>query len=565
MRYHTPVVFSDDPAIAEAASRRGWKVILRDGQLLRFAGLDPKQSVAMPEASLRIERGSLEGASQPLWNNVLNWLNKHIHRPMPIVEPNGYAMDLALWAGASRGWPFGVWLDHQFPIGSPGAIALLTSAAGFFVPKAEDLDAFTSRWPVAIRELPDTPLVPLPERPAPEALTREDGVTRVLLVGYYSGPAATVGVQRVNYWFEQLAQLSEGRVSVDLVTATEWPAPPERLHVVPDLGAAALTSGTGALESWAVQTLAGFRERAYSPSAHIAGFWTWQLEKYFDARDDHYDVVVLSGNPFAYFDFARYAKRRWYARTVVDYRDPFALNPRASLSDEARADAVDSERGWNMEADVVTTVNAVTRRLVVKAEPDTRVVVIPNGFDERSTVAPGTTGRPSSDGVRLGHAGQVFAQTPIDPLLRSLQGRDIELHHLGLPIAQTHGAQVVNHGRVDRDTVLSTLAGLDAGVAYVTESGIETPTKVFDYLLAGLDLILLHHGTVEDSALHPMLDGVEGVHWVHDDEESIGRFLDGYTPQRHDDPDRARRFSRESSSRILLDLITELGDHSFRR
>ena len=65
MRYHTPVVFSDDPAIAEAATRRGWKVILRDGQLLRFAGLDPKQSVAMPEASLRIERGSLEGASQP--------------------------------------------------------------------------------------------------------------------------------------------------------------------------------------------------------------------------------------------------------------------------------------------------------------------------------------------------------------------------------------------------------------------------------------------------------------------------------------------------------------------
>lgn len=62
-----------------------------------------------------------------------------------------------------------------------------------------------------------------------------------------------------------------------------------------------------------------------------------------------------------------------------------------------------------------------------------------------------------------------------------------------------------------------------------------------------------------------MLDGVEGVHWVHDDEESIGRFLDGYTPQRHDDPDRARRFSRESTSRILLDLITELGDHSFRR
>lgn len=565
MRFHTPVVFSDDPRIQETARERGWKVILRDGQLLRLAGLEAAQTLAIPEPALRIERGSLEGATHPLWSNVLNWLAKHVHRPMPVVEANGYAMELALWAAASRGWSFGVWVDEQFPIGSPGAIALLTAAAGFVFAEPAHRDAFSSRWPVAIRELPATPLVPLPRRADPEPLPRTDDVIRVLLVGYYSGPAATVGVQRVNYWFEQLGALSGGRVSVDLVTATDWPELPDRVHVVPDLGTAALTSDTGPLEAWAVQTLAGYRERAYPPSAHVAGYWTWRLEEYFDARDDHYDVVVLSGNPFAYFDFARYAKRRWYARTVVDYRDPFALNPRASLSDEARDDAIDAERGWNMEADAITVVNEVTRRLVVPPGPDPRIVVVPNGFDERGTVAVQPRPHVEDTTIRLGHAGQVFAQTPVTALLRAAAGADVEVHHLGIPLPETHGALVVNHGRVERDEVLRRLAELDAGVAYITDSGIETPTKVFDYLLAGLDLVLLHHGTVEESALHPMLEGVAGVHWVHDDEASIADFLAGYRPQRHDDPARASRFSRASTSRILLELIEELGDHRFHR
>lgn len=565
MKFHTPVVFSDDPAITDLARSRGWKVILRDGQLLRIAGLDEKQTLAMPEPSLRIERGSLEAANHPLWANVLNWLAKHVHRPLPVVEPNGYAMELALWAAASRGWPLGVWLDDQFPIGSPGAIALLTAASGFVFADPAHRDSFTGRWPVTIRELQATPLVPLPDPTPPAALRRDDDAIRVLLVGYYSGPAATVGVQRVNYWFERLEELSEGRVKVDLVTATQWPETPDRVHVVPDLGPASLTDGTGPLEPWAVQTLAGYRERAYPPSAHVAGYWAWALERYFEARDDHYDVVVLSGNPFAYFDFAHYARRRWFARTVVDYRDPFALNPRASLSEEARADAIESERGWNLLADAVTAVNDVTARLVVPSGPDQRIVVVPNGFDERSMHAPARSPHEPGAAVRLGHAGQVFAQSPIVPLLKALAGRDAELHHLGVPLPDAHGANVTNHGRVDRDTVLATLTRLDAGVAYVTASGIETPTKVFDYLLAGLDIILLHHGTVEESALYPMLQGVAGVHWVHDDEESIAEFLSQYRPQRHDDPERASRFSRASTTKVLLKLIEELGDHGFHR
>lgn len=84
----------------------------------------------------------------------------------------------------------------------------------------------------------------------------------------------------------------------------------------------------------------------------------------------------------------------------------------------------------------------------------------------------------------------------------------------------------------------------------------------FDYLALGLDILVLHRGA-DGTAMAAMLDGVEGVHWVRDEVESIREFLAGYEPRRHPDPARAEPFTRRASALKLLDLIRELGDHSF--
>ena len=77
MTYRTPVLISDDPIAERAAQLRGWKVLLRDEQLLRFEGLDHAQTVALPPLPFSIDEGSLGAAHAHSWDNVLNWLQKH--------------------------------------------------------------------------------------------------------------------------------------------------------------------------------------------------------------------------------------------------------------------------------------------------------------------------------------------------------------------------------------------------------------------------------------------------------------------------------------------------------
>ena len=564
MSLYTPVVFSDDPRVQAAARARHWRVVEHHPEspgVLRLTGV--ADLCAIPHPKMTIAGGSLNEESAPVWTYVLNWLDRFVHKPMPIVAANDYATELALWATSSRGWPLGALIDGGVPVNTPQAVSLFTAADGFFIPDETLAATFSSAWPTPIRLLPETPLVEVVASHSPPPTRRSPGVTRVLLVGYYAGPCPTVGVQRINYWFEQLETLSGGLITADLALATPWPDAPARVHAVRDFGPANLASDQGPLSPEARALFTGSGELSYPVIKQVAGLWNRRLEEYFDDRDDEYDVVIISGNPFPPFEFARYAERRWYARTILDYRDPFSLSPRIKLSPEASHDARDIEKGWNMGASIVTVVNDACVELVVPGGPDDRIEVIPNGFDERVPASP-RPGERSPGPVRLGHAGQIFLITPPDPLLRALSRSDGEFHHMGLPIATDIPAHVLNHGRMPREQVLESLANMDCGVAYITASGIETPTKVFDYLAAGLDLLLLHRGNVENTALFTMLDGVAGVHWVRDEEEAIADWLSEYEPSQHNDPARAQRFSRRSSTENLINLVLELGDHTFR-
>ncbi len=84
------------------------------------------------------------------------------------------------------------------------------------------------------------------------------------------------------------------------------------------------------------------------------------------------------------------------------------------------------------------------------------------------------------------------------------------------------------------------------------------PTKVFDYLTTGLDVLILSQGDPTDSALHDLLVGVEGVHFVSDDADAIAAFLSGFTPAPHS-ANRAEPFSRRVSTLDLISLLHEVG------
>ncbi|MFD0864486.1 hypothetical protein ACFQ06_01505, partial [Tessaracoccus lubricantis] len=207
MTYRTPVLISDDPVAGHLAGARGWKVLRRDGQLLRFAGLDHAQTLALPPLPFSVGDGSLDAATVGGWDNLLNWLQKHIHQPMLVVAPDEWAAELALWAKASRGWPFGVWIDGAPPLHTPSAAACMLSNEGLFAPHPEALTDLANRWKEPFGELPATPLIDVVAPQQPTDARREPGVTRVLIVSHHKEPTLpdTAGL------------------AVDLVTAVRRP------------------------------------------------------------------------------------------------------------------------------------------------------------------------------------------------------------------------------------------------------------------------------------------------------------------------------------------------------
>ncbi|NHB85149.1 hypothetical protein G7085_12415 [Tessaracoccus sp. HDW20] len=144
----------------------------------------------------------------------------------------------------------------------------------------------------------------------------------------------------------------------------------DRLHVVPDLGVANVAPGPGPID--ATQALALTRAvRDADPTLGPAGLWQVALERWFGARDDDFDVVVLTGPPTGFFGFGAFAARHWYARVVIDHSD-HAPWPDGEAGDLAR----DWERGWALAADSVVVADPELLAVVTPSGPDTTVEVV---------------------------------------------------------------------------------------------------------------------------------------------------------------------------------------------
>lgn len=382
MNLHTPVVFSDDASVQALARERRWAVVERhpgNPAVLRIPGVTTL--CTMPQPRMSISDGSLDAASAPTWNYVLNWLTRFVHKPLPVVAAHDYATELALWAAASRGWPIGA-LVHDTPTHTAQAVALFTSAYGLFIPEATTAERFTADWQAPVQLLENSPLVEVSPVKRREPARRAPGATRVLLTAYHAGPGSLPEAQHVNYWFEHMETMSEGEVVADLAVATPWPDAPPNVHQVPDFGVANLTADDRPLQPWAKAMLDEAAHNACAVRDTPGGWWHLALERYFSGTDDEYDVVICIGSPFGHFDFAHYAKRRWFARTILAYGEPFAGNPAAVWDPGAEEAATYLEAGWNMDADLVLAADAAAASQVVPGKADTRIEVLSDEIDE---------------------------------------------------------------------------------------------------------------------------------------------------------------------------------------
>ena len=471
--------------------------------------------------------------------------------PLALMLKKHFAIDYVLWdlsAATASGVRACAVLGNAKAVVLAASVERAAIEAKFVAP----LQLFTAL--PDIDALLDTP-VDDAAATAPPASAESARRLRVLLVAYYAGPCATVGVARPNYWFEEFDRLSDGRTETHLVTAVRPVQPSSRIHHVPDLHGITLTEHNDVRSPW-VSAFVATEARQAKQVNTLGYFWRIALERYFTASDLHFDAVVISGNPFAYFDFASFAHARWSAQVVLDYRDPFALNPVMNYDDNARQAASYIEAGYNFQADLILAVNNECVARIIGHE-EHRTAVVANGYDERiaAEVVPVVI---DTQRINLIHAGALNHYRSLDELLEVLDDRRHRLHHVGNPPTIAPGIAARNvlvlHGRQSYRDTLARIAAADCGIVFLSDSGFESTTKVFDYLCFDLDVLVISPDATPRGPLADIGSAGGKLHWVRNTRDDLAAFLTTYAPSPRR-PGRGEAYSRAASTRKLLELL----------
>ena len=371
----------------------------------------------------------------------------------------------------------------------------------------------------------------------------------VLLVSYFGPPSTPVSTRRLGYWHDEIERLS-GQTGRQLtpwwLSATRRSQGRDRCLFIPD-------PGDDAFDPEAPTPMNQLRNLRLS---EVGGAWELAVRETVRQWPGRFETVVISVGPFGYLALAEFFSQFWGAQVVLDFRDPLAGENRRPFSSEQRAWLAEYERECVRHADAVISVN---RTCLERIAPDVTVDrhSVANGFDERIEVAAST---PSDRSVhRIVYSGTIFANLPLDRVIDAMDPSQFELVHYGRDntgdgLVGSRRGTVAGGFLTDAAELSRAIAGADLGLVRVSGEPTTQTTKVFDYLGAGIEVLIVTDGAVRSGGLHELTDGTPGVHWVRNEVEEIAAFLAEYRPNR---PGRAdvEHLTREAQTTRLVEVI----------
>ena len=307
----------------------------------------------------------------------------------------------------------------------------------------------------------------------------------VLFVAYHFQPYPFVGAKRMTYWAENFTQL-ESTASVDVITTTpfEQASPGVRNHfVVPLTGSHPLSKV--------------IRDEGL--------VWKGAVRDFLKSHPELvYDHVVISGGPFMHFGLVDFFKKRWGCQVILDYRDPFANNPRFGNQGLKTAVKQHYEKRFNRVADHVLSVNPHCVRLLSGFEENGKYAVVPNGYDEREFHNLSAQPLQQAHDLQVVYAGSIYPDRDPALFLKAAEEESVGFHHIGRE-SDLVDYEASNHHSYGMRTYLEMLQlSLSADIGLVVTMGapFETTTKIYDYMGLGLPILIVTNGEPETGSLH---------------------------------------------------------------
>ena len=366
---------------------------------------------------------------------------------------------------------------------------------------------------------------------------------RALIVAYYSEPFDAVGSKRpefMNNYFN-----SKEGVTSSIVSAVNSAKPNHQM--VPDPGVVSMNP----IEDMDVLSL--YKERVSIIGASWVKPLTKALDQQLTVKENKPNVIIFTGNPFYYFGVANYIKNKYGILTVLDYRDPFANNPLMLRSLKVKTVQKKLESYYNSNADIICVVNSKCLELIEGPVSNKRTLIIENGFDEslykeRSKIS-------TEGALTFVYAGSFGAFRSGEVFLEALSGFEHKMNYVGGDEKfgiEYDFVQRLGHRPISETSKI--ISEADVGVVFATGETFESTTKIYDYIGAGLPILIVTNGEPRTGAIHELTKNLNEIYWVLNSKSEIKNFLESYIPA---NPNRAEvdRYSRGFQTNLLLNCI----------
>ena len=358
-----------------------------------------------------------------------------------------------------------------------------------------------------------------------------------------------VGTLRIRYWVNNIFEQSGQSINCDLLTSDEQVKVNEsvdKTYCAPD-------NDTGGLLRFIIKD--------------VGLTWKHAIKRELEIRPDlKYDAIVLTGGPFMQFALVPYLKERFKAKVILDFRDPFAVNPRFYSSAFKILIKRYFERKFIKAADCVITVNAACLQLLSTYSVDNsgKFSIIGNGFDDKvidqlvlhkQNIAKGE--------LRFVYPGQIYGDCNPATFLRILCQEQAGV--TGFEYAGPNG-QLLKEFKMSTNIKINeplsyheTLEMIDrANIGLIFTGGrpFESTTKIFDYIGLEKAILIITEGEVETGELHEITRKYPKVFWSRNTKLEISRVLDKLKNEDLNfSNSMVAEHSRENGLAKLIDLI----------
>ncbi len=355
----------------------------------------------------------------------------------------------------------------------------------------------------------------------------------IWIIAYSFPPNKRVGAMRAGYWFRSFPDALDA--TVELITA-EPNAVGENIHFVPKKGSSIWTKVI----------------------ADDGIIWKKNIQGYLKKNPiSTPDLVIITGGPFMHFGLTSWLKKKYACKVILDYRDPFAINPGFENRKFKVYIKRMVERHFNRSADGLITVNEYCGK-IIELFGEKPSVIVQNGYDETVECRPDEVNLGKS--LSFSYAGKFyFDPTPIQEAIEDTKGR---MNYIGPDEEQLNlkGEYVFSSGFVDYKAALEVIGKSDVGIIQTFGHEFQSTTKIFDYVRCERSILIVSDDKLHEGSIHDELKNYPNVFWAKNERESISKAIEEIKMSMYTKPPVgfADKYSRKHQLTNVIQLIDQL-------